>query len=129
MPEQAKPGEKIFRGIPVSTGVCKGKILRLVQPEQRTLCAQTLTEEELPQQVQRLDQALVQIKDVPEETHRRLKARAALAGRSLSDYLRDQLEQIAKQPTLDEMLARLRSREPVTGEAAADALRAERAAR
>jgi plasmid stability protein len=72
---------------------------------------------------------LVQIKDVPDETHRRLKARAALAGRSLSDYLREQLEQIAAQPTLDELLARLQTREPVAGEPVAGALRAERAAR
>jgi plasmid stability protein len=72
---------------------------------------------------------LVQIKNISDETHRRLKARAALAGRSLSDYLRDQLEQIADQPTLDEMLARLEQREPVAGEPAADALHAERSAR
>ena len=85
MPEQAKPGEKIFRGIPVSTGVCKGKILRLVQPEQRTLCAQTLTEEELPQQVQRLEQALVQTRQQILEVQRKVNEGLGSADASIFD--------------------------------------------
>lgn len=56
---------------------------------------------------------LVQIRDVPEEAHRTLKARAALAGTSLSEYLRAELVRVASRPTPEELLARVRAREPV----------------
>jgi plasmid stability protein len=50
---------------------------------------------------------MVQIRNVPPELHRKLKARAALAGQSLSDYLLRELRDIAELPRLDEALARL----------------------
>ncbi len=53
---------------------------------------------------------LVQIKDVPEDTHRTLKARAALAGVSLSEYLRTMLERSAARPTPEELGARIAAR-------------------
>ncbi|ORW00319.1 FitA-like ribbon-helix-helix domain-containing protein [Mycobacterium kyorinense] len=46
----------------------------------------------------------VQIKDVPEETHRVLRERAARAHQSLQEYLRSRLIAEAAQPTLDEVL-------------------------
>lgn len=48
----------------------------------------------------------VQIKDVPEETHAVLRARAAAAGQSLQEYLRSRLIREASQPTLEEVLDR-----------------------
>ena len=56
---------------------------------------------------------LVQIRDVPEEAHRTLKARAALAGTSLSEYLRTELVRVASRPTPEELAARVRAREVV----------------
>jgi plasmid stability protein len=56
---------------------------------------------------------MVQIRNVPDSLHRTLKARAALAGQSLSDYLLAELERIGSRPTRDEMLARIRARTPV----------------
>jgi plasmid stability protein len=53
---------------------------------------------------------LVQIRDVPEETHRVLKARAALAGVSLSEYLRSMLTRSATRPTPEELDARIAAR-------------------
>jgi len=53
---------------------------------------------------------MVQIRNVPDALHRRLKARAALAGMSLSDYLLGELRQVAERPTLEELRARLHSR-------------------
>ena len=50
---------------------------------------------------------LIQIRNVPEDIHRTLKARAALAGSSLSDYLLDELTRFASLPTREEMLERL----------------------
>ncbi|MGE3177177.1 MAG: hypothetical protein AB7O32_06885 [Vicinamibacterales bacterium] len=56
---------------------------------------------------------MVQIRNVPEALHRKLKARAAVAGRSLSDYLLGELERVASRPTREEMLARIHSRSRV----------------
>jgi antitoxin FitA len=53
---------------------------------------------------------MVQIRNVPDALHRKLKARAAIAGQSLSDYLLAEISRIAALPTRDEMLARIHSR-------------------
>lgn len=71
----------------------------------------------------------VQIRGLSEPAHRRLKARAALDGRSLSEYLRLELEDLAELPRLEETLDRVEGRQPVGGESAAEALLAEREAR
>jgi plasmid stability protein len=57
---------------------------------------------------------MVQVRNVPDALHRKLKARAADAGQTLSDYLLTELERLATRPTRDEMLARLHSRRRVT---------------
>jgi plasmid stability protein len=57
---------------------------------------------------------LVQIREVPEDTHRILKARAAMAGVSLSEYLRGMLTRAAARPTPAELEARIASRGEVT---------------
>jgi hypothetical protein len=65
--------------------------------------------------------------NVPDELHRRLKSRAALAGMSLSDYLLNEIRQVAERPTLEELRARLEHRTQVTPSVApAEAIRAER---
>jgi plasmid stability protein len=56
---------------------------------------------------------MIQIRNVPDELHRKLKVRAASLGMTLSDYLLSEIEQIAEKPTLAEMMERLRQREPV----------------
>lgn len=53
---------------------------------------------------------MIQIRHVPDAVHRKIKARAAQAGMTLSDYLRAEIERIAALPTRDEMLARLHAR-------------------
>ena len=70
---------------------------------------------------------MVQIRNVPDALHRRLKSRAALAGMSLSDYLLGELRQVAERPTLDELRERVHGRSKTTPSvSAADAVRAER---
>lgn len=73
---------------------------------------------------------MIQIRNVPEELHRRLKARAATEGMSLSEYLLDEIRRIAERPTLAELRARVAnfSGTPPRINAAAD-VRAERNAR
>lgn len=74
--------------------------------------------------------AMIQIRNVPSELHRRLKARAALAGMSLSDYLLKEIRCVAERPTLDELRARLERRPTVTPSVPpAQAVRAERDSR
>ncbi|MGH6992736.1 MAG: FitA-like ribbon-helix-helix domain-containing protein [Caulobacteraceae bacterium] len=70
---------------------------------------------------------MVQIRNVPEGLHRKLKSRAALAGMSLSDYLLGEIRQAAERPTIDELRARLGSRaETFPSTPPAQAVRAER---
>ena len=67
---------------------------------------------------------LIQIRNVPEPLHRTLKARAAMAGTSLSAYLLEQVTDLASVPTPQEMIARLERLEPVVPhEGPAEALR------
>lgn len=73
---------------------------------------------------------MIQVRNVPDVLHRTLKARAATAGMSLSDYLLGELREIAERPTLAEFRERLHARRPlsVTLDTAA-VLREERVAR
>ncbi len=62
--------------------------------------------------------------------HRTLKARAALLGMTLSDYLLKEISDVAERPTLDEVLSRLQERGRVDQPFdTAASVRAERAAR
>ena len=45
---------------------------------------------------------MIQIRHVPEAVHRKLKARAATKGMSLSDYLIQEITPLADLPTMDE---------------------------
>lgn len=69
---------------------------------------------------------MVQIRNVPDEIHRKLKARAALAGMSISEYLLQDIERSLERPTRAEMLERLSRRsqvelvEPVAAAVAAE---------
>jgi plasmid stability protein len=70
---------------------------------------------------------MIQIRNVPDELHRRLKSRAALAGMSLSDYLLNEIRATAERPSLDELRARLAARPAVTpAPPPAELVRAER---
>jgi antitoxin FitA len=70
---------------------------------------------------------MIQVRNVPDALHRRLKARAALAGMSLSDYLLGEIRFAAERPTLNELRLRLESRARTSpSETPAQAVRAER---
>ena len=57
---------------------------------------------------------MIQFRNVPESLHRTLKARAAMAGMSLSDYLLAEIREIAERPTLRELRERLHKRKRVS---------------
>jgi len=52
----------------------------------------------------------IQVRDVPDDVHATLRARAAAAGQSLSDYVLHQLEGYARRPALADVLERAQSR-------------------
>jgi plasmid stability protein len=56
---------------------------------------------------------MIQLRNVPDTLHRKLKARAALEGLSLSDYLIRETRKIAEHPTDEEIRARLAALPPV----------------
>jgi plasmid stability protein len=53
----------------------------------------------------------IQIKNVPPDVHRTLRRRAAEAGMSLQEYLLADLTERARQPTLEEIFARIEREE------------------
>ncbi len=57
---------------------------------------------------------LLQIRDVPDDVHRTLKARAAMSGVSLSEYARSVLGRSTARPTPQELAARIEARGAVT---------------
>ncbi len=72
----------------------------------------------------------IQLRHVPDKLHRKLKARAALAGLSLSAYLLQEIRLIAERPTLEEIRRRLASHAPVDPSvSSAEAVRMERDSR
>lgn len=70
---------------------------------------------------------IIHIRNVPEDLHRKLKARAADLGMTLSDYLLSEFRQLVERPTLQEVLAQLDREEPLTvDESAATTIRRHR---
>jgi plasmid stability protein len=59
---------------------------------------------------------MIQLRNVPDSLHRTLKARAAMAGMSLSDYLLAEIREVAERPTLTELRKRLHMRKPVAAQ-------------
>ena len=73
---------------------------------------------------------MIQLRNVPDALHRKLKSRAALEGLSLSQYLIGEVRRAAERPSLSELRQRLAERSRVTPDVSpAEAVRAERNAR
>jgi plasmid stability protein len=56
---------------------------------------------------------MIQIRDVPEQLHSTLKARAAREGTSLSDFIKRELERVAERPTMREWLELTQLAKPI----------------
>jgi plasmid stability protein len=69
---------------------------------------------------------MIQIRNVPDRLHRTLKARASMAGRTLSDYLLEELARFAELPTTEELIARLPRYSDVLKPSPAEIIRRER---
>ncbi len=70
---------------------------------------------------------MIQIRNVPEPIHRRLKARAAIEGMTLSDYLLTEMRHSAERPSVRELRERLSKRRAISPKVPpAEAVRHER---
>jgi plasmid stability protein len=56
---------------------------------------------------------MIQIRNVPDDLHRKLKVRAAQMGMTLSDYLLSEVQKVAEKPTMKEWLEKVSRDEPV----------------
>lgn len=73
---------------------------------------------------------MIQVRNVPDQLHRTLKAQAALAGMSLSEFLLAEIRRVAERPSIAELRERVRRRSGATGvTSAAEAVRRERETR
>jgi antitoxin FitA len=72
---------------------------------------------------------MIQVRNVPDELHRSLKARAAREGTTMSDLILAELPRLAYKPSAEQLLDRIGRRTPVPGAPAAELVAAERAER
>lgn len=56
---------------------------------------------------------MIQLRNVPDDLHRKLKARAAQSGVSLSEYILRDVRRLAEQPTDEEIRIRLSKLKPI----------------
>jgi hypothetical protein len=68
----------------------------------------------------------VQVRDVPDQVHRRLKKQAASTGQSLNEYLLARFAEIARTPTIPELAERIRTRGRYRGTSSAAMIREDR---
>lgn len=111
MPERDAMGEATFRGIPVSAGVCVGKILVLGQPR-ALITRQAISEADVPRQLERLEQGLLatrqQLHDIQQQVTQAMGAKDASIFEAHVLVLDD--------PTLLEGVTRMITNEHVTAE-------------
>jgi phosphotransferase system enzyme I (PtsI) len=81
---ESHKGELVFRGIPVSAGVCRGKILVLGRPHQN-ITRRDLPESEMPAEVGRLERALVQTRQEISDVQRKVSEGMGAAEGSIFD--------------------------------------------
>ena len=84
MPEPSRKGERMLRGIPVSGGVCRGRILVLGKPE-AGIPKRQLADDQVAGEVNRLGQALIQTRHEILEVQRQVKAGMGAAEGSIFD--------------------------------------------
>jgi plasmid stability protein len=57
----------------------------------------------------------ITVRDVPDQTRDELASRAALTGRSLQEYLRAKLVELARHPDAEALAATIRARKAASG--------------
>ena len=112
MPETAVAGEKVFRGIPVSPGVCRGKVLVIGKSQDDSIPRQQLAEAEVPLQIKRLEHALGATRQQILEVQR--KVSEGLGAKDASIF--DAHLLVLEDPTLIDEVTRVIAEQRVTAE-------------
>ena len=111
MPEPLPKGERTFRGIPVSAGVCKGKLL-VLDRSRPSIARRTIPEGQVPEEVARLERALVETRHQILAVQRRVsEAMGAEEGSIFDAHLL-----VLEDRTLIDEVVRLIQRESVNAE-------------
>ncbi|HTI98907.1 MAG TPA: phosphoenolpyruvate--protein phosphotransferase [Dongiaceae bacterium] len=111
MPEPSRKGERVYRGLPVSAGVCRGKILVLNKPRSG-VARRDIGEAQVAEEIQRLSHALSQTRQQVLEVQRQVKAGLGDAEGGIFDAHLLVLED----PVLIEEVTRIVRREKVNAE-------------
>ncbi|MBM3876347.1 MAG: phosphoenolpyruvate--protein phosphotransferase [Verrucomicrobia bacterium] len=81
MPEPAQAGQRTFRGVPVSNGICRGRVLVLGRP-QGTIARRHVGDDDVPRELERFEQALIttrhQLHELQQQVMQKLGAKDAL---------------------------------------------------
>jgi len=109
--EPTRSGEKILRGIPVSGGVCRGKIVVLGKTHD-AIVRHGIPEAELPQEIQRLEQALIQTRHQIIEVQR--KVNQAMGAKDASIF--DAHLLVLEDPTLIDEVTRVIQEQKINAE-------------
>src|SRR6267142_1690451 len=112
MPDTARAGEKIFRGIPVSPGVCRGQVLVLGKPRTEAIVRHRVSDEAAPAELKRFEQALIDTRHQILEVQRQVTEGLGAADASIFDAHLLVLED----PALLEEVSRLITQEKLTAE-------------
>ena len=111
MAEAFRTGEKVFRGIPVSAGVCQGRVMVLGR-KHVVVALQKVPEAEVPRQIERLEQALLATRQQIQEVQH--KVAAAMGGENASIFEAHLL--VLEDRTLIDEVIRLMEEEQVTAD-------------
>jgi phosphoenolpyruvate-protein phosphotransferase (PTS system enzyme I) len=112
MLEPAQSGERIFRGIPVSPGICRGRLLVLDKPQEAAIREHHIEEADLACQVHRLEQAIVDTRHEILEVQRKVSEGLGAQDATIFDAHLLVLED----PTLIEEVSRIIFEEKVTAD-------------
>jgi phosphotransferase system enzyme I (PtsI) len=112
VPDAAQSGERIFRGIPVSPGVCRGKILVLGKPQGETILRRQVADADIADELERFEQALLDTRHQILEVQRRVTEGLGAKDAGIFDAHLLVLED----PTLIEEVTRLITKDKVTAE-------------
>jgi len=83
--ELAKTSEQVYQGIPVSDGICRGKIVVVSRPSETEVPKYAIAEADLPEHTNRLEQALVKTRHQIQEVQRKVSAAMGAADARIFD--------------------------------------------
>ena len=74
VPDSKRTGEVVHRGIPVSPGICRGKVLLVTKPLEGEIPRRQISEAEITPELERFQQALIRTRQQIQEVQRQVTA-------------------------------------------------------